>query len=744
MDLQRILEEKTEELEGWRLRCLQAEAEVRALKRAGKALVVGTGGSRPSEPAPAPAPKDSEEVLALRAELQRLKDERTAESMQQPKEDLQAALARGNGMTAEVSELRKELQMRSEALLELQEQSSREAKRLDRQRKSAEAKQIVCHEELREMTQRAESLSEQVKKSKRRAADLQSARDESVELRRELAELRAEKAPVGSRVLATTTAAELGSSAPDEELRAALRPCFDSLRHLRGAWREQFPPNSSPSQAFERLITSLERAQQFCSTEGAGAGGSGPIPSATGTVVGKGSPFASLNPEGEHPPPEEKSHEWRIDQLQQELNEERLLGAELREELVMEHCNDLDDLVQRYDHERRELHEELRSIHQESSCAWASIQMAEPLASMKNYLETQVAKMQETLSAQMAELDQRRWEQREQDEMAMATLKERLANCLEELGASQADFKELVRQHWLEKQMRERGGQHQAGRASPATTPNPSSQASGSQGPSQGPSQGHHRQTSQTQGGSQSQGLLQQQQQQQQQQQEKHQQQQQQQRQQEAQSLSQRIVQQQPQSMQRQQGYPPSPKVVASAVRPLPTAQAMAQQVMGKAQAGGLMSIVTHLRADNARLREALVAAQRECEVLVEQQKEKENDEEMASRNAVDFGHLLALVKDFGEDGLGGCVDDYDIEEPIGAAEVFCMDSPRSTTDEEHDDDDEGFYDKSFHKQDEVTILKNELEESRREVEALRAELAAARGVGALPTQCRPLCVAAA
>mmetsp|Transcript_14787 Transcript_14787/g.31923 ORF Transcript_14787/g.31923 Transcript_14787/m.31923 type:complete len:703 (-) Transcript_14787:269-2377(-) len=519
MDLQRILEEKTEELEGWRLRCLQAEAEVRALKRAGKALVVGTGGSRPSEPAPAPAPKDSEEVLALRAELQRLKDERTAESMQQPKEDLQAALARGNGMTAEVSELRKELQMRSEALLELQEQSSREAKRLDRQRKSAEAKQIVCHEELREMTQRAESLSEQVKKSKRRAADLQSARDESVELRRELAELRAEKAPVGSRVLATTTAAELGSSAPDEELRAALRPCFDSLRHLRGAWREQFPPNSSPSQAFERLITSLERAQQFCSTEGAGAGGSGPIPSATGTVVGKGSPFASLNPEGEHPPPEEKSHEWRIDQLQQELNEERLLGAELREELVMEHCNDLDDLVQRYDHERRELHEELRSIHQESSCAWASIQMAEPLASMKNYLETQVAKMQETLSAQMAELDQRRWEQREQDEMAMATLKERLANCLEELGASQADFKELVRQHWLEKQMRERGGQHQAGRASPATTPNPSSQASGSQGPSQGPSQGHHRQTSQTQGGSQSQGLLQQQQQQQQQQQ---------------------------------------------------------------------------------------------------------------------------------------------------------------------------------------------------------------------------------
>jgi len=115
---------------------------------------------------------------------------------------------------------------------------------------------------------------------------------------------------------------------------------------------------------------------------------------------------------------------------------------------------------------------------------------------------------------------------------------------------------------------------------------------------------------------------------------------------------------------------------------------------------------MAHLRKDNDGLRQALVEAQREAEDAV---LEKESNKEAG---AIDFGHLLALAKDFG-DGLGGGLGET-FEETTGAldsVQCFSLDSPR--------DCNEGASSA------EAEELRRQLEESRREVEQLRALLAA-------------------
>lgn len=154
----------------------------------------------------------------------------------------------------------------------------------------------------------------------------------------------------------------------------------------------------------------------------------------------------------------------------------------------------------------------------------------------------------------------------------------------------------------------------------------------------------------------------------------------------------------------------PSPKVLPSLQTSTPlqsdAARAMAQRVMANAQAGGLMALVSHLRADNTRLREALVATQRECEALAAAQG---HSSEVAAAPGLDFGHLLELVRDFGADGLGGSEGDFLMEDMASQCQVFSMvDSPRGCE-----------------KDDEVVLLRDELEDSQMEVARLRAELAA-------------------
>jgi len=121
------------------------------------------------------------------------------------------------------------------------------------------------------------------------------------------------------------------------------------------------------------------------------------------------------------------------------------------------------------------------------------------------------------------------------------------------------------------------------------------------------------------------------------------------------------------------------------------------------------MGLVAHLRTDNGRLREALVQAQRDMEALAAKQG-KEGKEDVQS---IDFGHLLSLVKDFGDD-LGFYADEgFQAQEGAGAVEVFAMDA-------ESDDETEPVSAK-----DEVSQLKAELQHSREEVELLRKEMAA-------------------
>jgi len=87
----------------------------------------------------------------------------------------------------------------------------------------------------------------------------------------------------------------------------------------------------------------------------------------------------------------------------------------------------------------------------------------------------------------------------------------------------------------------------------------------------------------------------------------------------------------------------------------------------------GLTNLVDRLRDDNTRLREALLAAQRQAE---------EAERKSGVALTVDFGHLLSLVRDFG-DGLGGGCGSADAEAfacgfeggAQAAAQVFSMDA---------------------------------------------------------------------
>mmetsp|Transcript_32572 Transcript_32572/g.52410 ORF Transcript_32572/g.52410 Transcript_32572/m.52410 type:complete len:256 (+) Transcript_32572:2-769(+) len=149
-------------------------------------------------------------------------------------------------------------------------------------------------------------------------------------------------------------------------------------------------------------------------------------------------------------------------------------------------------------------------------------------------------------------------------------------------------------------------------------------------------------------------------------------------------------------------------------LKALPLATAAAAAAVPSRE-GGLMGIVSHLRSDNTRLREALVQAQREMETLAATQGDCKEVQ------SIDFAHLLSLVKDFGDD-LGGFADD-NLEEAQccgRSVEVFAISSPRSDEEPSTTAESESSAD------DEVALqLRSELEQSRLEVSELRWQLAA-------------------
>jgi len=92
---------------------------------------------------------------------------------------------------SEVQELQQQISRKDFAIVQLQADMVKDKKELDSQRKAAENQNMINLEELREMTQRAESLSEQVKKSKRKASELVVAQAEVAKLSTDLQECEA-------------------------------------------------------------------------------------------------------------------------------------------------------------------------------------------------------------------------------------------------------------------------------------------------------------------------------------------------------------------------------------------------------------------------------------------------------------------------------------------------------------------------------------------------------------------------
>lgn len=165
----------------------------------------------------------------------------------------------------------------------------------------------------------------------------------------------------------------------------------------------------------------------------------------------------------------------------------------------------------------------------------------------------------------------------------------------------------------------------------------------------------------------------------------------------------------------------PSQPAVGTAKKPVAAVTAPPSQQRG------LVGLLGHLRQDNDRLREALLAAQKEAETMQERRAEEAEGE---AENNIDFGQLLALVKDFG-DGLGGFEDSgagagsdgdwWGGPEADEGAGAISMATPRGS--EDGDADEKAVASADAEAEEEVIRLRQELESSRLEAQHLRQEL---------------------
>eukprot|EP00930_Biecheleria_cincta_P071085 TRINITY_DN58636_c0_g1_i1.p1 TRINITY_DN58636_c0_g1~~TRINITY_DN58636_c0_g1_i1.p1 ORF type:complete len:751 (+),score=127.77 TRINITY_DN58636_c0_g1_i1:37-2289(+) len=187
--LQDALLIKDDELRTWRIRALQAEAEVRALKRGTKHTSVPSSprgrsptidlndGATPEPVSPLPTRRVQKSEASIQTDRPK---PASPPRITTPAKEESSARSPNSGLS-ELEELQQQLQLKSFTILQLQadnvrEQQQREKQSAEKQRRAAESQQM-CREELKEMTQRAESLSEQFRKSKKRASELQAARD---------------------------------------------------------------------------------------------------------------------------------------------------------------------------------------------------------------------------------------------------------------------------------------------------------------------------------------------------------------------------------------------------------------------------------------------------------------------------------------------------------------------------------------------------------------------------------------
>jgi len=469
--LQRSMSEIDEERRTWHIRALQAEAEVRALKRQRH----GSRAESASNDAELPSPGSVEAPEASRA----------------------AAAGAGGTAVPEMQELREQLEKKDRAILQLQADNHREQQIRDKQ--SAE-KQMMLSEELREMTQRAEHLSEQVRKSKKRGTELQEAKDSvRSELRECQAQLRKEisvRSEIQTEAMEAemffslsekqeadaTDAISLGDDAsgagtkklPGDEAPSAgakklsgyqgkLAQCLTVLRRLHGELsselRARTPGRSSDdSEAMTRIFQQIDKAQHLID---------GVLPSAgSSPLAGAGLPSSSTkqpsSPEAERPlpedlknlvrgvstpsslvgsPPSKDSEEALLMKL--DINEIRVAAELEKQKLITEHCDELDDLVRRHDKERRELHRELAELRSDHSRVQASETLLQPLQEIREHFESQVVEVKQELVTQLADIQERNRMQSGEVQLEMRQLRDELKRCQDELSSSQAEFRTL-------------------------------------------------------------------------------------------------------------------------------------------------------------------------------------------------------------------------------------------------------------------------------------------------------------
>eukprot|EP00930_Biecheleria_cincta_P027659 TRINITY_DN19392_c0_g1_i1.p1 TRINITY_DN19392_c0_g1~~TRINITY_DN19392_c0_g1_i1.p1 ORF type:complete len:713 (+),score=184.24 TRINITY_DN19392_c0_g1_i1:111-2141(+) len=393
---------------------MQAEAEVRALKR-------GRHAAQPVLESTLPTLRGQGETnFVLPRTIV------TSDSSVQT----EAAVCPGG----DLDELREQLRMKNFTILQLQadmvrEQQVREKNLAEKHRRSTESQQI-CREELREMMQRAESLSEQVSKAKRRSSELQAARDSASHdgeaARKDLEECRARLRD------------EISVRSELEEERSALKAELGKIRQagpseVAGLSEHMMQEHSLEAQAREEAQAALAELQKEETAMVASAAdraskvaASEEAPAAAGSQEHDGWRYRqskvvqylqsvqqqvdALKQEMQsvrqpHKPltaqraskakgnvedariakqleraqhavggkelrgMRSSSPETSDDGLQNQLdvNEVRLAAEQARQKLVSEHCDEMDDLVRRHDRERKELFREVNELRSENA-----------------------------------------------------------------------------------------------------------------------------------------------------------------------------------------------------------------------------------------------------------------------------------------------------------------------------------------------------------------------------------------
>ncbi|CAL1162184.1 unnamed protein product [Cladocopium goreaui] len=436
-----------EELRTWRIRALQAEAEVRSLKRT-RPLQGESETSRPAD-----TRRETSRVdFGMQTELVETVDEFHAEARERLRS---SPVGSDSSPLSEIEELRQQLKQRDTAIVQLQADSHREHQ--SKQRKAVEQQQMYL-EELREMTQRAESLMDQLRKSKKSGRELQAAReaarDEFLTARCELQECQAQ---LRRQVFVPSQSTE--PSAGREEAEAALG---DSAGEALDPWRGGKPTEDAVS----RILQQMDKAL----LDGPPADGS--------RALGASLRLPPSSPEAERPVPEgnqlkitssatsaaspqDQKDSDEVLLLKLDVNAVRVAAELEKEKLISEHCDQLDDLVKQHDKERRKLQNELTELRSKQLCSEAR---EKPLQEIRAHFEKQVAEVKYGLVAQIADIHEQKRMQNGQAEQEMALLKKDLERCQAELAASQQELRKLVLLYEKEQQeLQDLRQQHSSG-----------------------------------------------------------------------------------------------------------------------------------------------------------------------------------------------------------------------------------------------------------------------------------------